>query len=152
MIKNKEDWAKIMFMLGEATHYVEDLNTPFHCINVQKSIHEEFEKMAVEGQWQEGKYKGFYYIKDYINFGFNICHFSERYVPFIEKWYSRKDPELLKKMMVPLWANAVQDIADFWLTIFRNGFGEEKYKEFGLPEPVGTREEREVKFEKIKDL
>ena len=55
-------------------------------------------------------------------------------------------------MMVPLWANTVQDIADFWLTILRNGFGEEKYKEFGLPEPVGTREEREVKFEKIKDL
>ena len=39
-----------------------------------------------------------------------------------------------------------------WLTLFRNGLGEEKYKQLGLPEPVGTREEKEIKFEKIKDL
>ena len=152
MIKNKEDWAKIMFTLGQATHYVEDLNTPFHCIKVKKNIHEEFEKVAVEGHWQEDSYKGFYYIKDYKVFACNICNFSERYVPYIEKWYFKSDPELLKKMMVPLWANTVQDIVDFWLTVFRNGFGEEKYKDLGLPEPVGKREEKEVKFEKIKDL
>ena len=153
MIKKNEDWSRIMFTLGQATHYVEDLNTPFHCIKVSKNIHEEFEKAAVEGHWQEDSYKGFYYIKDYINFAYNICNFSERYVPFIEKWYFKSDPELLKKMMVPLWANTVQDIVDFWLNIFRNGFGEQKYyKELGLPEPVGAREEKEVKFEKIKDL
>ena len=39
-----------------------------------------------------------------------------------------------------------------WLTILRNGLGEDKYKELGLPEPVGTREIKEIKFEKIKDL
>ena len=28
MIRENEDWAKIMFTLGQATHYVEDINTP----------------------------------------------------------------------------------------------------------------------------
>ena len=40
----------------------------------------------------------------------------------------------------------------FWLTIFKNGLGEEKYKERGLPEPVGIRGDKKIKCKKIKDL
>ena len=32
---------------------------------------------------------------------------------FIEKWYFKNDHELLAKMMTPLWAHTVQDIAEF---------------------------------------
>ncbi len=152
LIRENEDWAKIMFTLGQATHYVEDINTPFHCIRVKKEIHEEFEKVAVDGSWYPEKYKGFHYIKRYRVFAENICNFSERYVPFIEKWYFKNDPEALQKMMTPLWAHTVQGIADFWLTVLWNGFGEQKYRKLGLPEPVGTREEKETKFEKVKDF
>ena len=80
MIRENEDWSKIMFTLGQATHYVEDINTPFHCIKVKKEIHEEFEKVAVDGSWYPEKYKGFHYIKNYRVFADNICNFSERYV------------------------------------------------------------------------
>ena len=55
-------------------------------------------------------------------------------------------------MMVPLWEHTVQDIADLWLTVLWNGFEEQKYKELGLPKSVGVREEKGVKFQKIKDL
>jgi hypothetical protein len=116
-IRENEDWAKIMFTLGQTTHYVEDINTPFHCIRVKKEIHEEFEKVAVDGEWHKEKYKGFNHINNYRIFADNICNFSERYVPFIEKWYIKTDPEILKKMMAPLWEHAVQDIADLWLTV-----------------------------------
>jgi hypothetical protein len=40
----------------------------------------------------------------------------------------------------------------FWLTIYKNGLGEEKYKELGLPEPVGIRGHKRIKYPKIKDL
>jgi len=152
MIRENEDWAKIMFTLGQTTHYVEDINTPFHCIRVKKEIHEEFEKVAVDGEWHKEKYKGFNKINNYRVFADNICNFSERYVGYIEKWFYKNDPDLLAKMMAPLWEHAVQDIADLWLTVLWNGFGEQKYKELGLPEPIGTREEKEVKFEKIRGL
>jgi hypothetical protein len=55
-------------------------------------------------------------------------------------------------MMAPLWEHAVQDIADLWLTVLWNGFGERKYREVGLPEPVGKREEKEEKFDKVRGL
>jgi hypothetical protein len=152
MIKNNEDWAKIMFTLGQATHYVQDLNTPVHCIKVQKNMHEDFEKIAVEGNWREDKYKGFYYIKDYKILAGNICNFSARYISFVNKLYFKNDPELLKKIMEPLWSHTVQDVVDFWFTIFKNGFGEVKYKELGLPEPLGIRDGKDVKYEKIKNL
>jgi hypothetical protein len=109
MIRENEDWAKIMFTLGQTTHYVEDINTPFHCIRVKKEIHEEFEKVALDGGWHKDKYKGFHYIKNYRIFADNICNFSERYVGYIEKWFYKNDPDLLAKMMAPLWEHAVQD-------------------------------------------
>jgi hypothetical protein len=39
-----------------------------------------------------------------------------------------------------------------WLTVLRNGLGEEKYKEFGYPEQIGIRAKKKIKFKKIKDL
>jgi len=36
----------------------------------------------------------------------------------------------------------------FWLTILKNGLGEEEYKELGLPEPVGIRGHKRITYPK----
>jgi hypothetical protein len=51
MIKEGEDWAKIMFTMGQATHYIQDLNCPYHTIPWEKD-HENFELLVASGDFR----------------------------------------------------------------------------------------------------
>ena len=82
----------------------------------------------------------------------NTCRFSRRYLKYIHELYRKYDEDLYRKVITPIWAHAVNDILDLWLTILWNGFGERDYKAYGLPEPIGIRDAEKIKFEKIKYL
>ncbi len=153
MMRKGEDWEKIVFVLGQAAHYIQDLNQPQHSSNYEKGQeHRTFEELAVSGGWDRDMYDGFHYVKKYKKFTYNTARFSARYVEYTTRWDLIKDYKFYGKFITPLWAHAINDVADLWLTIFKNGLGEEKYKELGLPQPVGIRGDRKIKYEKIKDL
>ena len=153
MIRKGEDWEKIAFTLGQAAHYIQDLNQPQHCSGYETpKEHNAFESMAVYGGWKRDMYDGFHYLKKYKKFAHNTARFSVRYVRYTTKFNLLKDYEFYRKFITPIWAHAINDNADLWLTIFKNGLGEEKYKELGLPEPMGIRGHKRIKYPKIKDL
>lgn len=97
-------------------------------------------------------YDGFHYIKSYRKFANNTARFSVRYVKYTVRFKKLEDYEFSNKLFTPLIAHAINDTGDLWLTIFKNGLGEEKYKELGLPEPVGIRGDKRMKYKRIKDL
>ena len=150
LLHKNEDWSKIMFLMAEATHYIEDLNNP--CTQYDEDYHEDFENTAIFGYWTDGDYDGFQYVKDYKIFAENTCGFSGRYLKFTYKLLEAYDPDYYKKFITPIWTHAVNDVLDLWLTILWNGLGERDYKTFGLPEPKGIRDDKKIRFEKIKDL
>ena len=110
------------------------------------------ERIVTFGFWTQDDYDGFHYIKDYKIFAENACQFSRRYLNFTYKLSPNYDSELYKKVVSPLWNHTVNDVLDLWLTILWNGLGEKDLKVFGLQEPKGIRDDKKVRFEKIKDL
>ena len=151
LLHKNEDWSKIMFLMAEATHYIEDLNNPYHC-DGDDETYEEFENTAIFGYWTDRDYDGFQYIKDYRLFAENTCRFSRRYLKFAYKLSQDYDQDYYKKFITPIWKHAVNDVLDLWLTILWNGLGERDYKTYGLPEPKGIRDNKRMRFEKIKVL
>ncbi len=153
MIRKGKDWEKIVFVLGQAAHYIQDLNQPQHSSNYEKrEEHNTFEALATSGGWERDMYDGFHYIKKYRKFTYNTARFSARYVKYTTRFDLLRDYAFYDKFITPLWDHAVNDVADLWLTIFKNGLGEKRYKELGLPEPIGIRGHKRIKYEKIKDL
>jgi len=154
MIKNREEWFKIMFTMGQAAHYIQDLNCPHHGIGYYiKGDHEEFEKIATFGYWEKEHFEGFYLIKNYRIFALNNANWSRSY---FDLTYKLQPPyygtDLYKKLMTRLWSHSVHSTAHLWLSIMWNALGEEKYKELGFPTPIGTRDDQKIKFYKIKEL
>jgi len=149
LLHKNEDWSKVMFLMAQATHYIEDLN---NCAQYDEDYHGEFENIATSGYWTDEDYDGFHYVKDYRIFAENACGFSRRYLKFTYKLLQKYDSDYYKKLITPIWTHAVNDVLDLWLTILWNGLGERDYKTFGLPEPKGIRDDKEIRFEKIKDL
>jgi hypothetical protein len=151
LLHKNEDWSKIMFLMAEATHYIEDLNNPYHC-DGDDDTHEDFENTAIFGYWTDEDYDGFQYIKDYRMFAENTCRFSRRYLKFADKLVEAYDGDYYKKLITPIWKHAVNDVLDLWLTILWNGLGERDYKTYGLPEPKGIRDNKKMRFENMKTL
>jgi hypothetical protein len=49
MIRKGEDWEKIVFVLGQAAHYIQDLNQPQHSSNYEKGHeHRTFEECMTD--------------------------------------------------------------------------------------------------------
>ena len=150
MIRNKKDWSDIIFTMGKAAHFIQDLNSPHHGIGRYiAGKHEKFEEYATRGYWAEEKFDGFQYIVNYKNFAFNAARFSKRYIKFENKIV---DYEYNKKIMEPLYDHTTNDVIDLWLTIFYNALGGEKYKEYGFSQKTGNRAETKIKFLKIDNL
>lgn len=150
MIRNKEDWSEIIFTMGKATHFIQDMNCPHHGIGKYiKGDHEKFEETATHGFWKDGKFDGFQYVVNYKNFAHNAARFSKRYIKFEDRI---NEYEYYKKIMEPLWDHTTNDVIDLWLTILYNGLGEDKYKEYGLPKKEGTRAEKKIKYPAIDSL
>jgi len=156
MIRNGKDWDKIFFKMGQATHYIQDLNGPHHGIGeYRKGAHEDFERMATRGYWKPEKFDGFHYISNYKIFAYNAARFSARYIYFADRLNVIQDKEYqtyYEELMTPLWDHSVNDTIDLWLTILKNGLGDEKYKELVFAKQVGVRAEEKIKFTKINEV
>jgi len=156
MIRNGKDWDKILFKMGQVTHYIQDLNCPHHGIgNYRQGAHEDFERMATMGYWEAEKFDGFHYISNYKIFAYNAARFSARYIYFADRLNYTLGKEYMtyhKELMTPLWDHSVNDIIDLWLTILKNGLGDEKYKELVFSKQVGVRAEEKIKFTKINEV
>jgi hypothetical protein len=145
-MKKNEDWEAVMQDLGRATHFIQDMNCPHH--GIEKYIpggHEGFERKAVFGFWNNEKSDGFHLIADYDYFVYNAAGFSRRFIKYdTDEFYNNHD--FYKKVMEPLWDHVVNDVLDFWLTVFYRGLGEERYLEIGFPPKVGSRDENKTSF------
>ncbi|MBM4322625.1 MAG: hypothetical protein FJ115_03610 [Deltaproteobacteria bacterium] len=154
MIKNGEEWSKVMFTMGQATHYIQDINNPHHGIGYYiKGDHEKFEEIATIGYWRKEHFDGFYLVKNYRIFGINNANWSKKYFDLTyELTPPYYDNDLYKKLLTPLWNHSVHSTFHLWLSIMWNGLGERKYKELGFPDPVGTRDDQRIKFYRITEL
>jgi len=76
LLHKNEDWAKIMCLMAQAAHYIEDLNNPYYCVGYDEDYQEDFENTAIFGYWADGDYDGFQYVKDYRMFAENTCRFD----------------------------------------------------------------------------
>ncbi len=154
MLRENEPKDRTFAVLGQATHYIQDLNCPHHGIGYyDEGMHESFEKKVKTGFWEDSDFDGFQYIVDYKYFSYNAARFSKRYIRYCNRLKYNPDYfDQYKKLIDPLWDHSVNDSIDYWLTILWDGLGEEKYKELGLPPKVGTRGEIKLKFPKVKSL
>jgi hypothetical protein len=154
MVKNEEDWKDVLFVMGQAAHYIQDLGCPHHGIGeYRQGAHEAFESKVSKGYWNPEKFDGFHYIADYKKFAYNTARFSARYIYFADQLnfnsMGEKHEYYYRELMEPLWDRVVNDTVDLWLTILKNGLGDEAYKEFGLPPQVAVRDEKTVKYERV---
>jgi hypothetical protein len=156
MIRNGKDWDEILFTMGQTTHYIQDLNCPHHGIGeYREGFHEDFEAEATWGYWKPEKFDGFHHISDYKIFAYNAARFSARYIHFADRLNHRLGEDYMayrKELITSLWDHSVNDVTDLWLTILKNGFGDEKYEELGFPKQVGFRAKEKLTFPKIKKV
>jgi hypothetical protein len=140
MIREGESWEMILFTMGRATHYIQDLNQPQHCSPREtRQEHRQFEDLVQYGFLEKDYYDGFDHIKHYRQFATNTARFSVRYIEYTTLWDLLKDRTFYRRLITPIWTHAVNDTADLWLTIMNNGLNEEKYQHAGLPAPLRTR-------------
>ena len=155
MIRNGKDWDEILFTMGQATHYIQDLNCPHHGIGeYREGDHEDFEGRATRGDCKPEKFDGFHYISNYKIFAYNAARFSARYIYFADRLGSiDKDYQIYyEELITPLWEHSVNDVVDLWLTILNNGLGDKKYRELGFPKQIGVRAQEKTKFPKMKKV
>jgi hypothetical protein len=146
-----ENWDVIYSNIGHATHYIQDLNCPHHGIGYyQQGAHERFESKVNSGYWDDTDFDGFQRIEKYNVFAYNAARFSKRYIKYCNKLRTDFGSwDYYKTLIDPLWDRSVNDCIDLWLSILYDGLGEDKYREKGLPEMVGTRATKKLKFPKV---
>ncbi len=82
MIKRKEPMEKIAFVLGQAAHFIQDVNEPLHTISGETIVqHLAYERVAFYAYWPEGQYgyAGFYLAKKYKCFAWEAAKRSNQY-------------------------------------------------------------------------
>lgn len=139
MIKEEDDKQKIAFVLGQAVHFIQDINLPLHAVSGEtKDQHSKYEKIAYYPKWPGEKYgyDGFYLVKDYKCFVYEAAKRSSKDAD--QALENPSPPEIIEKT----WNNAVNDTANLLQSIFYRALGQEKSLElYGIPSPKGIKGE-----------
>jgi hypothetical protein len=123
-----------LFVLAQATHFVQDLNQPLHAAWRETRVeHNEIEAQMLYRSWQKDHtYRGFMLVKDYAWFAQAIAEKSSQHVKTL--FFDRE----IRRVTEIAWVEAVNDTANLWQSIFWHGLGPERARlRYGIPAPVG---------------
>lgn len=123
----------VSFVLGQATHFVQDLNQPLHAAwGETRAEHNEVEVQMLYRCWQKDHtYRGFMLVKNYSCFAYDVAQNSSQHARAL--FFDRE----IKRVTETAWDQAVSDTANLWQSIFWNALGPERaWQEYGIPTPV----------------
>lgn len=136
-IKAEEPVKEIAFVLGQAAHFIQDLNVPLHTIwGETREEHATYERQAYFLRWPGDRYgfRGFYLVKSYKCFAYETAQRSHPYVT------QALSPVPASRVIEETWDGAVNDTANLWISIFYRALGPEKSLErYGIPTPKGEK-------------
>jgi hypothetical protein len=136
MLRLGRDPGEVLFVVGQATHFVQDLNQPLHAgWGETRAEHNEIEARMLYRSWQkEHTYSGFTLVRDYSCFAHEIAQNSSQHTRALF-W----DRDILRVTELA-WDQAVNDTANLWQSILLNTFGPERAAQiYGIPAPVGSQ-------------
>jgi len=137
MIKAGEPMDKLAFVLGQAAHFIEDINVPLHTVwGETKKQHEDYEGAAFFPNWAVEKhtYSGFNLIKNYNCFAYEIAEQSNSYYSLALKY--PPPPHVIENTYLA----AINDVADLFQSVFYRVLGPSKALElYGIPAPKGEK-------------
>jgi hypothetical protein len=129
--------GEVAFVLGQAAHFIQDLNVPLHTIEGETSDqHETYEGAAYVEGWKVDQhyYPGFYLIKNYKCFAYETATRSHKYFGLA---FQNPPP---RQVIEITWTDAINDVANLWQSIFYRALGPEKARElYGIPAPKGEK-------------
>ena len=100
----------MLFVVGQATHFVQDLNQPLHAgWGETRAEHNEIEARMLYRSWQKDHtYRGFGLIRDYSCFAYQIARHSSQHTRAL---FFDLD---IKRVTELAWDQAVNDTANLW--------------------------------------
>jgi len=133
MIRLGRDLDDVSFVLGQATHFVQDLNQPLYAAwGETRAEHHEVEDQMLYRSWQKDHaYRGFMLAKNYSCFAYEIVQNSSRHARalFLDREITR--------VTETAWDQAVNDTANLWQSIFWRALGPERaWQLYEIPTPV----------------
>ena len=128
---------EIVFVLGQAAHFAQDLNVPLHAIRGEsRAEHAAYEAAAFFLEWQPDKhsYAGFSSISDYTCFAQEIARRSHQYYK-----QALQDPPPIH-VIATTWRDAINDTADLWQSIISRALGPQPSLDlYSIPVPKGRK-------------
>ena len=124
---------EVLFVQGQATHFVQDLNQPLHAAwGETRTEHNEVEAQMLYRSWQKDHaYRGFMLVKKYSCFAYEIAQNSSPHARAL--FFDRE----IKQVTEITWDQAVNDTANLWQSIFWHALWPERaWQLYGIPEPV----------------
>jgi hypothetical protein len=123
---------ELLFALGQATHFVQDLNQPLHAAWGTRAEHNEIEAKMLYYAWRnEHTYRGFLLVKSYSCFAYEIAQKSSEHARAL--FFDRD----IKRVTEISWDQAVNDTANLWQSVFVHALGPARALElYGIPAPV----------------
>jgi len=128
MLRRGRDPGEVLFVVGQATHFVQDLNQPLHAGRGEtRAEHNEIEAKMLYRSWQrDHMYRGFMLVKNYSCFAYEIA---------ARALFFDRD---IKRVTEIAWDQAVNDTANLWQSIFWNALGPARaWQLHGIPAPAG---------------
>ena len=124
---------EVLFVQGQASHFVEDLNQPLHAAwGETRAEHNEIEAQMLYRSWQKDHtYRGFMLVKNYSCFAYEIAQNSSQHARAL--FFDRD----IKRVTEIAWDHAVNDTANLWQSVFWHALGPERaWQLYGIPAPV----------------
>jgi len=134
MLRLGRSLDETLFVVGQATHFVQDLNQPLHAAwGETRAEHDEIEAQMLYHSWRsDHAYRGFVLVKSYSCFAYEIAHNSSRHARAL--FFDRE----IKRVTETAWDQAVNDTANLWQSIVWHALGRERaWQLYGIPEPIG---------------
>jgi hypothetical protein len=125
---------EMSFALGQATHFVQDLNQPLHAAwGETRAEHKEIEaQMLYRSKQKDHTYRGFRLAKNYACFAHAIVQNSSQHA-----WALFFDREI-RRITEIAWDQAVNDTANLWQSVFWHALGPERSRQlYGIAAPAG---------------
>jgi len=136
MIKTRGDSLKIAFVLGQASHFIHDLNVPLHAVvGESQQQHAAYERSASFPTWPGAQYgyRGFFLVKNDKCFARETAERSGKHA------YDAMKPVPPRAVIERTWNDAVNDTANLLQSIFYRALGPETSQAlYGIPTPKGV--------------
>jgi hypothetical protein len=134
MLKTDEPFREIVFVLGQAAHFIHDMNNPLHTAwGETDEEHSAYESEAYFRDWPGARhgYRGFHLVKSYRCFAFESARRSHA-------WAGRALWTRSRQIIEDTWDHAVNDTINLWLSIVYRALGPDRSRErYGIPAPLG---------------